>query len=56
MAQPPDDLPPIGAILRGPHWPDRVRVVRVEPQGKTRVLIEAVTLDGRSRLVSCLLG
>ena len=49
------DLPPIGAILSGPHWPDRVRVVRVEPRGATRVLIEAVTLDGRSRLISRLL-
>jgi len=49
------DLPPIGAILSGPHWPDRVRVVRVEPKGKNRMLIEAVTLDDESRLISRLL-
>lgn len=50
-----DYLPPIGAILTGPHWPDRVRVVRVEPRGTSRVLIEAVTLDGQDRLISRLL-
>ena len=55
MAQPPADLPPAGAILTGPHWPDRVRVVRAEPRGSTRVLIEAVTLDRQSRLISRLL-
>ena len=55
MTQPLDDLPPVGGILSGPHWPDRVRVVRAEPRGTTRVLIEAVTLDDRSRLISRLL-
>jgi superfamily II DNA or RNA helicase len=54
MNRKPDDLP-IGAVLSGPHWPERVRVVRVEPQGASRVLIEAVTLDDRSRLISRLL-
>ncbi|MBU1747097.1 MAG: DEAD/DEAH box helicase, partial [Chloroflexi bacterium] len=49
------DLPPIGAILSGPHWPSRVRVVRVEPRGATRVLVEAVTLDEHARLISRLL-
>ena len=44
-------LPPIGAILSGPHWPTRVRVVRVEARGTARVLIEAVTLDEQSRLL-----
>ena len=53
--QPSDNLPPVGAIVRSPHWPDRVRVVRVEPRGSNRVLIEAVTPDGQSRLVSRLL-
>jgi superfamily II DNA or RNA helicase len=52
MPQASPDIPLIGAILSGPHWPDRVRVVRVEPQGASRVLIEAVTLDGQSRLIS----
>ena len=51
----PDNLPPIGAILSGPHWPDRVRVVRVEPRGTARVLIETVTLDSQARLISRLL-
>jgi SNF2 family DNA or RNA helicase len=55
MTQPPGDLPPIGAVLTSPHWPDRVRVVRVEPQGETRVLIEAATLDDQPRLISRLL-
>ncbi len=55
MTQSTDNLPPIGAILTGPHWPDRVRVVRVEPRGTSRVLIEAVTLDGQDRLISRLL-
>ncbi|MFQ5614749.1 MAG: helicase, partial [Anaerolineae bacterium] len=50
-----NDLPPVGAILSGPHWPTRVRVVRVEPRGTSRVLIEAVTLDDQARLVSRLL-
>jgi superfamily II DNA or RNA helicase len=50
-----DNLPPIGAILSGPHWPDRVRVVRVELRGTARVLIEAVTLDSQARLISHLL-
>jgi superfamily II DNA or RNA helicase len=49
------EFPPVGAILSGPHWPDRVRVVRVEPRGTNRVLIEAVTLDGQDRLISRLL-
>ncbi len=52
MTQAAPDIPPIGAILSGPHWPDRVRVVRIEPQGASRVLVEAVTLDGQSRLIS----
>jgi SNF2 family DNA or RNA helicase len=52
MTQAAAKLPPIDAILTGPHWPDRVRVIRVEPQGASRVLIEAVTLDGQNRLVS----
>lgn len=51
-SQPTSNLPPIGAILTGPHWPDRVRVVRAEPRGAGRVLIEAVTLDGQDRLLS----
>ncbi len=55
MTQSSTDLPPIGAILTGPHWPGRVRVVRVEPRGTARVLIEAVTLDDQSRLISRLL-
>ncbi len=52
MATSPNNLPSIGAILTGPHWPERVRVVRVEPRGTSRVLIEAVTLDEQSRLLS----
>jgi superfamily II DNA or RNA helicase len=52
MAQSSDNLLPVGAILSGPHWPDRVRVVRVEPRGTSRVLVEAVTLDEQSRLIS----
>ena len=52
MTQPTSKFPPIGAILTGPHWPDRVRVVRVESRGESRVLIEAVTLDGQDRLIS----
>jgi hypothetical protein len=52
MTPSPTELPPIGAILAGPHWPDRVRVVRVEPRGESRVLIEAVILDGQDRLIS----
>jgi len=55
MTQSLDDLPPVGAILSSPHWPDRVRVVRVQPRGTNRVLIEAATLDGQPRLVSRLL-
>jgi SNF2 family DNA or RNA helicase len=46
------ELLPVGAVLSGPHWPSRVRVVRVEPRGTSRVLVEAVTLDERSRLIS----
>ena len=54
------DLPSVGAVLSGPHWPGRVRVVRIEPRGVARVLIEAVTLDDadgytRLRLISRLL-
>jgi SNF2 family DNA or RNA helicase len=30
MTQASDTFPPIGAILSSPHWPTRVRVVRVE--------------------------
>ena len=37
-------FPPVGAILSSPQWPERVRVVRVEPKGKNRALIEATTL------------
>jgi len=33
MAQPPADPPPVGAILTGPHWPDRVRVPKIAPAG-----------------------
>jgi len=33
MAQPPADPPPVGAILTGPHWPDRVRVPKTAPAG-----------------------
>jgi superfamily II DNA or RNA helicase len=55
MTQSTDNFPPIGAILTGPHWPGRVRVVRVEPRGMSRVLIEAVTLNGQDRLISRLL-
>jgi hypothetical protein len=55
VTQSSHELPPVGAILSGPHWPDRVRVVRVEPRGTSRVLIEAVTLDGQARLFSRLL-
>jgi superfamily II DNA or RNA helicase len=55
MEQQTSELPSIGAILSGPHWPDRVRVVRTEPRGTDRVLIEAVTLDDQSRLISRLL-
>jgi hypothetical protein len=51
MNRKPDNPPPIGAVLSGPHWPDRVRVVRVEPRGTDRVLIEAVTLDEQARLI-----
>ena len=47
----PSALPPIGAILAGPQWPGRVRVVRIEPRGVSRVLIEAVTLDEHARLM-----
>jgi hypothetical protein len=43
---------PVGAILSGPHWPARVRVVRVEPRGTARVLVEAVTLDEGAHLIS----
>jgi len=49
------DLPPVGAVLSGPHWPGRVRIMRIEPRGSARVLIEAVTLDPQSRLISRLL-
>ena len=52
MTQPINTFPPIGAILTSPHWPDRVRVVRVEQQGASRILIEAVTLDNQNRLIS----
>ncbi len=51
MTHPSSDLPPVGALLNGHHWPDRVRVVRVEPRGTTRVLIEAVTLDDQPHLI-----
>jgi hypothetical protein len=55
MMQSTQDFPPVEAILSGPHWLDRVRVVHVEPRGTTRVLIEAVTLDGQACLISHLL-
>jgi superfamily II DNA or RNA helicase len=55
MTPSPGELPPVGAILSGPHWPHRVRVVRAEARGTRRVLIEAVTLDGQARLISRLL-
>lgn len=55
MGQTSDALPPVGAILSGPHWPDRVRIVRIQLRGTNRVLIEAVTLDGQARLISRLL-
>jgi len=55
VTQSSHELPPVGAILSGPHWPDRVRVVRAEPRGTDRLLIEAVTLDGQARLISRLL-
>jgi superfamily II DNA or RNA helicase len=51
MDMPAPAFPPIGAILTGPQWPGRVRVVRVEPRGASRVLIEAVTLDEHARLM-----
>jgi hypothetical protein len=56
VSQVSGDVPPVGAILSGPHWPDRVRVMHVEPRGRSRLLIEAVTLDGRFRLISRLLN
>ena len=37
MTDPPRDLPSVAAILSGPHWPDRVRVVQVQPRSTTRV-------------------
>jgi superfamily II DNA or RNA helicase len=52
MPSPREDLPPIGAVLTGRHWPGRVRVVRAEPHGTARALIEAVTLDDQARLIS----
>ncbi len=52
MTETTDQLPPVGAILTGPQWPSRVRVVRAEPRGTSRVLIEAVTLDQQARLLS----
>jgi superfamily II DNA or RNA helicase len=55
VTQSSDNLPPVGAILSGPHWPDRVRVVRIEPRGSSRLLVEAVTLDDQARLISRLL-
>jgi hypothetical protein len=50
------NLPPVSVILGGPHWPGRVRVVQIEPRGTSRVLVEVVTLDAQSRLISCPLG
>ena len=52
MPQDADTLPAVNAIFSGPNWPGRVRVVRVEPRGSSRVLIEAVTLDEAARLIS----
>ena len=52
VTQPTNDLPPVGAILSGPYWPGRVRVVRAEARGTRRALIEAVTLDDQARLIS----
>jgi hypothetical protein len=51
-----NDLPPIGAILDGPYWPERVRVVRVAPRGAGRCLIQAVTLDGQATLLTRILS
>lgn len=48
----PSDLPAVNSILTGPHWPGRVRVVRAEPMGANRILIEAVTLNDQSGLIS----
>lgn len=31
MVETSDNLVPVGAVLIGLQWPDRVRVVRVEP-------------------------
>jgi len=33
MTQQPDDLPPVGAILAGPHWPAHVRSQRPAADG-----------------------
>ncbi len=52
MTQSPDNLLPVGAILSSSHWPDCVRVVRVEPRGTSGVPVEAITLDERSRPLS----
>jgi hypothetical protein len=50
-----NEFPPVGAILSGPHRPDQVRAVHVEPRGTSRVLIEAVTVDDQACLISRLL-
>lgn len=53
MVQSANSFPAVNAILSGPNWPGRVRVVRVEPRGASRVLVEAVTLDEQAHLISC---
>jgi superfamily II DNA or RNA helicase len=55
-APPGADLPPTGAILDGPYWPERVRVVRAAPRGAGRCLIQAVTLDGQATLITRILN
>lgn len=55
MAHMTDDdgsFPPVDSILDGPYWPERVRVIRVEPSGSTRVRVDAVTLNEQPRLYS----
>ncbi|MFW6097604.1 MAG: helicase-related protein [Chloroflexota bacterium] len=52
MKSPPDSLPAVDAILSGPYWPGRVRVVRAEPRAGGRVRLDVVTLDEQSRLIS----
>ncbi|MCX7918437.1 MAG: helicase-related protein [bacterium] len=37
----------LGTILKGPFWPERVRVISVQPFSGTRIRIEAVGLNTR---------